>query len=82
MMNKKTLLLISTVSFLFYQCIDDEKEEQLDPFNSPILQQKDSFIETYSVPNFESIKNEKENETDPPKDKDPYIKRNGNDSID
>lgn len=75
MMNTKNLLLLSTVSFLFYQCIDDQEEEEFNSINSPILQQKDSLIEIDSIPHFESIKKEKGNETDPPKDKDPYIKK-------
>lgn len=76
-MNTKNLLLLSTVSFLFYQCINNQEDEEFNSINSPILQQKDSLIEIDSIRYFESIKNEKENETDPPKDKDPYIKKNG-----
>lgn len=71
-MKMKIFLLISLVSFFYYQCVD---EDQLlfEPKNSTVLQQKESQIKTDSIPTSDSIQSEEE--TDPPKDKDPYIKR-------
>lgn len=73
-MRTKNYLLISMISLLFYQCMEEDTI-QLESNHSPVLEQKlgpDSRIELDSILIADSI----EDEADPPKDKDPYIKRN------
>lgn len=67
-MKTKIYFLISIISFSFYQCVDED-ETQFEPSNSLMLQKNDSISENDST--FYSITED----TDPPKDKDPYIKK-------
>ncbi len=73
-MKTKTYLFISIISFLFYQCIEEEEAPQLRSDGLSVVEQKREsvlHIELDSVVTANSI----QEEADPPKDKDPYIKR-------
>ncbi|MGV0979646.1 hypothetical protein [Empedobacter falsenii] len=71
-MKTKIYLFISIISFLFYQCIEQEEEEQLKSDYSSVVEQKlESDILSDSIVTADSI----QEQADPPKDKDPYIKR-------
>ncbi|WP_314241043.1 hypothetical protein [Empedobacter tilapiae] len=72
-MKTKIYLFISIISFLFYQCIEEEAP-QLRSDGLSVVEQKrvsDLHIELDSIVTANSI----QEEADPPKDKDPYIKR-------
>ncbi|WP_291122153.1 hypothetical protein [Empedobacter sp. UBA7620] len=71
-MKTKTYLFISIISFLFYQCIEEEEAPQLRSDGLSVVEQKrESDILSDSIVTADSI----QEEADPPKDKDPYIKR-------
>lgn len=73
-MKTKAYLFISMISFLFYQCIEEEEEQQVKSDYSAVLELKresDLHTELDSKVTTDSI----QEEADPPKDKDPYIKR-------
>ncbi len=71
-MKTKTYLFISIISFLFYQCIEEEEAPQLRSDGLSVVEQKrESDILSHSIVTADSI----QEEADPPKDKDPYIKR-------
>ena len=71
-MKTKTYLFISIISFLFYQCIEEEEDPPLRSDGSSVVEQKrESDILLDSIVTADSI----QEEADPPKDKDPYIKR-------
>ncbi|MDH2208379.1 MULTISPECIES: hypothetical protein [Empedobacter] len=71
MKTKIYFLIIVVVSCLFYNCIEEE-EQQIESINTLLLQRRDTISTNDSI----SIYSETEvNEADPPKEKDPYIKR-------
>lgn len=70
-MKTKIYLFISIISFLFYQCIEQEEEQLKSDYSSVVEQKRESDILSDSIVTADSI----QEEADPPKDKDPYIKR-------
>ena len=69
-MKTKNYFLIAVVSFLFYSCVEDER--QFESINTSILQRRDTISTNESISSYPVTQ---ENEADPPKEKDPYNKR-------
>lgn len=69
-MKTKIYFLTALISCLFYNCVEDE-ERKIEPKNTSVLQRRDTISTNDSTSNSVT----KENETDPPKEKDPYIKK-------
>lgn len=71
MKTKIYFLIIVVVSCLFYNCVEEE-ERQIESINTSVLQRRDTISTNDSISSYSEIE---ENEADPPKEKDPYIKR-------
>lgn len=71
MKTKIYFLIIVVVSCLFYNCVEEE-ERQIESINTSVLQRRDTISTNDSISSYSLTQ---ENEADPPKEKDPYIKR-------
>ncbi len=70
-MITKIYFLIAVVSCLFYSCIEEE-DRKIESINTSVLQRRDTISTNDSISSYSLTQ---ENEADPPKEKDPYIKR-------
>lgn len=69
-MKTKNYFLIAVFSCLFYSCI--EEDQKIESINTSVLQRKDTISTNDSISSYPVTQ---ENVADPPKEKDPYIKR-------